>query len=410
MWAYGASLDEDRLQFSNAWKSASGKEFKYEGDLQCFDYFFDPITASFVNWTQRVQGFNTDYEGLFSNLVVPTAETTRQSFLLDTHVAQKRGMLYVGAAGTGKTTNVKDYFSTLDKEKTIQASINFNSYTDSKAMQVVIEAQVDKRSGIHFGPPLGKVLIYFMDDLNMPYLDKYGTQSPICLVRQIIDYGLVYDRDHLEEKKKLQDIMFSACMNPKSGSFVVDLRLTRHFTLVACLTAEKEILSTIYFQILDNHLRTFDKANADLSRKIIEATMTVFLAVASAPQFAPTARKFHYQFNLRDFSRIIENIMLAQPGHYRGQPLGLIRLWAHECHRVWRDRLIDEEDEKLYMTYMNNAIKAFPDVKADDVFEEPLLYTSFVAACEGHEAAYLPIKGMDHLKGVLEAKLEEYNE
>jgi dynein heavy chain len=157
-------------------------------------------------------------------------------------------------------------------------------------------------------------------------------------------------------------------------------------------------------------LRTFDKGNADLSRRIINATMTVFLSVANAPQFAPTARKFHYQFNLRDFSRIVENIMLAQPGHYRGQPLGLIRMWAHECHRVWRDRLIDEDDEKLYMTYMANAIKEFTDVKADDIFEEPLLYTSFVAACEGHEAAYLPIKGMEHLKGVLEAKLEEYNE
>jgi len=112
--------------------------------------------------------------------------------------------------------------------------------------------------------------------------------------------------------------MFSACMNPKSGSFIVDLRLTRHMTLVACLTAEREILSTIYFQILDNHMKTFDKANAELSKKIIEATMTVFLAVANSPQFAPTAKKFHYQFNLRDFSRIVENLTLAQPGHYRG--------------------------------------------------------------------------------------------
>lgn len=49
-------------------------------------------------------------------------------------------MLYVGAAGTGKTTIVKDFFSTLDKEKTIFAAINFNNYTDSKAMQVVIES------------------------------------------------------------------------------------------------------------------------------------------------------------------------------------------------------------------------------------------------------------------------------
>jgi len=77
---------------------------------------------------------------LFSNLIVPTADTTRQCNLLEMHVAARKGMLYVGSAGTGKTTIVKQYFSTLDKDKTIYASINFNSYTDSKAMQVVIES------------------------------------------------------------------------------------------------------------------------------------------------------------------------------------------------------------------------------------------------------------------------------
>jgi dynein heavy chain, axonemal len=85
-------------------------------------------------------------------------------------------------------------------------------------------------------------------------------------------------------------------------------------------------------------------------------------------------------------------------------------MWAHECHRVWLDRLIFEEDRETYMNFMRNAIKEFNDVKEEHIFEEPLLYTSYVSACEGHEAAYLPIKGMDHLKGVLEAKLEEYNE
>jgi len=140
--------------------------------------------------------------------------------------------------------------------------------------------------------------------------------------------------------------------------------------------------------------------------------MTVFLSIANSPQFAPTAKKFHYQFNLRDFSKIIENIMLSQPGHYRGQPLSILRLWAHECHRVWRDRLITEEDEVAYMVYMTNGCKEFGDFKPDDIFAEPLIYTAFVAACEGHEAAYLHIKGegMEHLKGILEAKLEEFNE
>lgn len=59
---------------------------------------------------------------------------------------------------------------------------------------------------------------------------------------------------------------------------------------------------------------------------------------------------------------------------------------------------------------MTNATKEFGDMKADDIFEEPIIYTSFVAACEGHASTHLPIKSMEHLKGVLEGKLEEYNE
>jgi len=117
----------------------------------------------------------------------------------------------------------------------------------------------------------------------------------------------------LEEKKFLQDVMFTACMNPKSGSFNVDLRLSRHMSLFSCLTAEKEILHTIYFQILDSHLCTFEPNIASLSLKLVNATMSVFLAIANSPQFMPTAKKFHYQFNLRDFSKIIQNLMMSEP-------------------------------------------------------------------------------------------------
>jgi dynein heavy chain len=245
MWSYGASLDEDKLSFSSSFKAVS--KIKFPDNGQCFDYFFNPIEGTWQHWENSVPPMDKEFDGLFNNLVVPTAETTRQRFLLDMHVKARKGMVYVGSAGTGKTTIIKDYFSTLDKETTISASINFNSYTDSKALQVVVESQVDKLTGRTFGPQPGKTLVYFMDDLNMPYLDKYGTQSPICLVRQIIDYDIIYDRDHLEEKKFLKNIMFTGCMNPKSGSFIIDLRLSRHFTLVSCLTAEKEILKTIYF-------------------------------------------------------------------------------------------------------------------------------------------------------------------
>lgn len=408
MWAFGATLLEDKISFNNMLKSMSKVKFPEAG--QCFDYFYDPVQLGWIHWSTKVKKFDSVGEGLFNNIVVPTAETTRQRFILDMHVKAKKGVLYVGSAGTGKTTIIKDYFSTLDKDYALNASLNFNSYTDSKTLQQTIESNVDKRAGKTFGPPPNKVLIYFMDDLNMPYVDKYGTQSPICLLRQIIDYGVIYDRDHLEEKKYLVDIMFTACMNPKSGSFYVDLRLTRHLSLFACLTAEREILNTIYFQILDSHLCTFDNKCQALTQKIINATMSTFIAIANSPQFMPTAKKFHYQFNLRDFSKIVQNLSSTNPAHYRGNDFNLARLWVHECMRIFHDRLIFEEDRETFLNFLKNSMKEFTDYKEEALLENPLIFTSFVSASEGHEKSYLPIRSLDHLRTVLENKLAEYND
>lgn len=124
----------------------------------------------------------------------------------------------------------------------------------------------------------------------------------------------------------------------------------------------------------------------------------------------PTAKKFHYQFNLRDFSRIVQNVMQAQATHYRGNDLGLARLWVHECMRIFYDRLIFEEDRDMFMNFLKAGMKEFSDYKEEILLEQPLIYTSFVAAAEGHEKSYLSIRDLAHLKGVLEQKLAEYNE
>jgi len=132
--------------------------------------------------------------------------------------------------------------------------------------------------------------------------------------------------------------------------------------------------------------------------------------MALSPQLMPTALKFHYQFNLRDFAKIIQSMTQASSKIFANNPLSLVRFWAHECHRVWLDRLIFPSDVELYKKFMSAGMKEFPDLKEDAILEAPLIFTSFVTACEGHEPAYMPIKGMDHLKGILEQKLAEYNE
>jgi hypothetical protein len=79
--------------------------------------------------------------------------------------------------------------------------------------------------------------------------------------------------------------------------------------------------------------------------------------------------------------------------------------------RVFYDRLIFDEDRDMFMGFMRNGFRELGDgIKEEIIMEQPLIYTSFVSACEGHEKAYMPIKDMGHLKHVLENKLVEYNE
>lgn len=54
-----------------------------------------------------------------------------------------------------------------------------------------MEQALDKKGGRQYGPPGRKRLIFFLDDINMPTPDKYGTQDslapgpPKCLVSNV---------------------------------------------------------------------------------------------------------------------------------------------------------------------------------------------------------------------------------
>ena len=92
-----------------------------------------------------------------------------------------------------------------------------NYYTDSAALQLQLEMPIDKRSGRTFGPPPAKKLVYFIDDMNMPFVETYGTQTPIALLRQHFDYSSWYDRTDLGLKKIIQDVQYISAMNHKAG-------------------------------------------------------------------------------------------------------------------------------------------------------------------------------------------------
>ncbi len=81
------------------------------------------------------------------------------------------------------------------------------------------------------GAPAGKRVILFVDDLNMPKLDRYGSQPPIELLRQYQDFRGLYDRDKLFWKKIQDMTICAACAPPGGGRNPITPRMIRHFSM-----------------------------------------------------------------------------------------------------------------------------------------------------------------------------------
>ena len=83
-------------------------------------------------------------------------------------------LLFVGSTGTGKTVAIAQYLREVDKDRFDSLTICFSAKSSANFTQKQIEDRLEKRKRRHLGPPTGKKLIVFIDDLNMPAVEKEG--------------------------------------------------------------------------------------------------------------------------------------------------------------------------------------------------------------------------------------------
>lgn len=91
-------------------------------------------------------------------------------------------------AGTGNVSARRKSSSSTPLLTTVQAT-HFNFYTTSEIFQKMLDRPLEKKSGRCYAPSGPKRrLIYFVNDLNMPEVDAYGTVQPHTIMRQFMDY------------------------------------------------------------------------------------------------------------------------------------------------------------------------------------------------------------------------------
>uniref|UniRef100_A0A3Q0KTZ4 Dynein axonemal heavy chain 2 n=1 Tax=Schistosoma mansoni TaxID=6183 RepID=A0A3Q0KTZ4_SCHMA len=404
IWSVACLVDEDGRKKVDAYIREIEGSFPNKDSI--YEYYVDPKSRSWIHWEEKLNtGWKYSPNVPFHKILVPTADTIRYNFLLDCTVKQKYPALLVGSVGTGKTSLALDLLRNLDSTQWINLIINMSSQTTSNNVQDIIEGRVEKRTKDTFVPVGGGKMLTFMDDFNMPAKDSSGSQPPLELIRQWLEYGFWYDRTKQTRKKIKGMQIFAAMGTPGGGRMILSQRLQSHFHQIVVTFPTEANLKRIYGTMITQKLHEFQDEVKSMADNLTQASIDLYHAVVS--KFLPTPTKIHYLFNLRDISKIFQGLLRASK-NYIDTRNSMLRLWIHEGLRVFYDRLVDEKDRATFLDLVGESLASYFDQTYHGLCpsKQSPIFVDFMNS----DNSYEDVTDLDRLRKFMAQTLKEYNE
>lgn len=383
VWGFGSLLEtNDRLRFDTYIK----KNFAEILDIPkhpnnkpsiLFD-FYVRSSGKWELWDDLVTPYaypdtaSPDY----ASILVPITDNVRIDYLINCIAKQGKAVLLLGEQGSAKTVMMKAYMKNANPEQFMSRSFNFSSATSPYQFQKTIESYVEKRSGMTFGPPGGKKMLVFIDDINLPQINEWGDQITNEIVRQTMSMGGFYSLEKPGDFTTIVDIQFLGAMGQPGNLFVflllpvyltgflhrnyltiiilgggrndIPARLKRQFAIFNCPLPNNEAIDKIFKVIGEGHYnarRGFASDVRQLIKKVIPLTRELWMRTRL--NLLPTPAKFHYVFSLRDLSRVWQGMVGTLPTVIESEKC-LMLLWKHECSRVFSDRFTHQADKDWF--------------------------------------------------------------
>ncbi|KAF0035263.1 hypothetical protein F2P81_013021 [Scophthalmus maximus] len=162
VWSVGATGDAASCQRFSAWfkkKMAVEKiQLCFPEEGQVYDYRLDDAGISaleedeqeeerkveWVSWMKYTKKVDITPETNYSDIIVPTVDTVRMSFLMDMLLTNKKPVLCIGPTGTGKTLTMSDKLLNNMPAEFITHFLVFSARTSANQTQDYIDSKLDK--------------------------------------------------------------------------------------------------------------------------------------------------------------------------------------------------------------------------------------------------------------------------
>ncbi|XP_062864847.1 dynein axonemal heavy chain 6 isoform X2 [Trichomycterus rosablanca] len=413
VWAVGGNLTDScwdafdsfiRQQFEDN----TDAKLPSGGDL--WSVYMDFETKRLEPWERIIPFFRYNKELPFFEMLVPTTDTVRYGYLMEKLLSVGHSVLFTGMTGVGKSVVARGLLNSVqDRAGYVPIYINFSAQTSSARTQEIIESKLEKKRKNVLGAPVNKRVVVFVDDLNMPKLDSYGSQPPIELLRQFQDFNGFYDREKFFWKEIQDMTIVAACAPPGGGRNPVTPRFIRHFSMLCLPTPSEHSLKQIFKAILNGFLGDFSAAVKQTAGSIVDAAVEIYHRMSL--DLLPTPAKSHYVFNLRDLSKCVQGMLQCEPGTVQDQNQ-IFRLFCHECQRVFHDRLVNNEDKTYFNTMICEMASKYFGINLESSYltNHPIIFGDFIkVGAPKSDRVYEDLTDMDKIRNVLQEYLDDYN-